>query len=83
MAYGLKASSCDPLSNILESVLLKLQGTKPRQIDSFAPSVSDFKVAHFFQVIICPISQIWVLFSCKIIKFTQLGGKTIRLLTSV
>ena len=48
MAYGLKASSCDPLSNILESVLLKLQGTKPRQIDSFAPSVSDFKVAHFF-----------------------------------
>ena len=36
----------------------------------------------FYQVIIRPISQIWVLFSLKIVKISQLGGKTLKLLTS-
>ena len=44
----------------------------------FSPTVSDFKKPNIYQVMICPIPWIWVLFSFKIIRVTQLGRKTTR-----
>ena len=59
----------------LFSVLPKLERTKPQQIGFFARGKRLQSSPILYQVIIRPISQIWVLFSGNIIKITQLGRK--------
>ena len=68
------SSACLTLYEVTS--VAKIQSTKPWQND-FLPVASDFKMAQFYQVIIHPISKIWVLLSSKINLNHQLGRNQI------